>query len=67
MEFITQTWSWYFSGFMIGLVMFLLIYFGKTFGMSSNLQSLCSIAGAGKYADFFRFGYKSQNWNLVVV
>jgi uncharacterized membrane protein YedE/YeeE len=67
MEFITQTWSWYFSGFMIGLVMFLLIYFGKTFGMSSNLRSLCSIAGAGKFADFFKFDYESQNWNLVVV
>ena len=67
MDFLTQTWSWYVSGFLIVLVMFLLIYFGKTFGMSSNLRSLCSIAGANKYADFFKFDYKSQNWNLVVL
>lgn len=67
MDFISQTWSWYVSGFMIGVVMFLLIYFGKTFGMSSNLRALCSIAGADKYASFFKFDYKAQNWNLVVV
>jgi uncharacterized membrane protein YedE/YeeE len=67
MDFITQTWSWYFSGFVIGMVMIALIYFGKTFGMSSNLRSLCSIAGADKYAEFFKFDWKSQNWNLVVL
>lgn len=66
MDLINQTWSWYFSGFMIGTVMLLLIYFGKTFGMSSNLRSLCTMAGADKYADFFKFDWKSQRWNLVV-
>jgi uncharacterized membrane protein YedE/YeeE len=67
MDFINQTWSWYFSGFIIGLVMLILIYFGKTFGMSSNLRTLCSMAGADKFADFFKFDYKSQRWNLVVI
>lgn len=67
MEFINQTWSWYFSGFMIGIVMLSLIYFGKTFGMSSNLRTLCTIGGAGKFAEFFRFDWKKQRWNLVVV
>src|SRR6478735_8994875 len=67
MELLTQTWSWYFSGFMIGATMLVLIYFGKTFGMSSNLRSLCTIAGAGKFADFFKFDWKSQSWNLVVL
>ncbi len=67
MDFINQTWSWYFSGFMIGTVMLVLIYFGKTFGMSSNLRSLCTIAGAGRCADFFNFDWKSQRWNLIVV
>lgn len=67
MELLSQTWSWYFSGFIIGMVMLFLIYFGKTFGMSSNLRSLCSMAGADKYADFFKFDYQSQRWNLMVV
>ncbi len=63
----TQTWPWYFSGFLIGIIMLILIYFGKTFGMSSNFRSLCSIVGAGKYSDFFRFDWKKHGWNLVVV
>lgn len=67
MGFISQTWSWYFSGFLIGIIMLCLIYFGKVFGMSSNLRSLCSMAGAGRYVSFFDFDWKSQRWNLVVV
>ena len=67
MEIVAQTWPWYTSGPLIGLVMLALIYFGKTFGMSSNLRSLCSIAGAGKFVDFFNFDWKAQRWNLAVV
>ena len=67
MEIIFQTWSWYVSGFIIGIIMLCLIYFGKTFGMSSNLRSLCSIAGAGKYVSFFNYDWKAQRWNLLVV
>ncbi|HLF52280.1 YeeE/YedE family protein [Flavobacterium sp.] len=67
MDFISQTWSWYFSGFLIGIIMLCLIYFGKVFGMSSNLRSMCSMAGAGKYVSFFDFDWKSQRWNLIVI
>lgn len=67
MEYINQTWPWYISGLVIGVVMILLIFFGKTFGMSSNLRSLCTIAGAGRCVDFFNFDWKSQRWNLLVV
>lgn len=67
MEVILQPWPWYVSGPLIALVMLLLVFFGKTFGMSSNLRTLCSIGGAGKYADFFRFDWKAQKWNLTVV
>lgn len=67
MDFIFQTWAWYVSGFLIGVIMLSLIYFGKTFGMSSNLRSLCSMAGLGKRVGFFDFDWKAQRWNLVVV
>ena len=67
MELIYHTWSWYISGFIIGLVMLALIYFGKSFGMSSNLRTLCSMAGAGKRVPFFNWDWKSQRWNLAVV
>jgi len=67
MEIIFQTWPWYVSGFLIGMIMLCLIYFGKNFGMSSNLRSLCSMSGLGKRVRFFDFDWKSQRWNLVVV
>jgi uncharacterized protein len=66
MEFLSQTWHWSISGFLIGIVMLLLIYFGKTFGMSSNLRSLCAMTGIGKKVSFFDWDWKSQRWNLVV-
>ncbi len=67
MEIILQPWPWYVSGPLITLVMLLLSYFGKPFGMSSNLRTLCSIVGTGKYADFFSFDWRAERWNLVVV
>jgi uncharacterized membrane protein YedE/YeeE len=33
-----------------------LIYFGKTFGMSSNLRSMCSMSGLGNGLVFFLIG-----------
>lgn len=67
MEFITQTWHWSIAGFLIAMIMLVLIFLGKQFGMSSNLRSLCSISGAGKYVPFFDWDWKSQRWNLTVL
>ena len=67
MDIIFQTWPWYVSGFLIGMVMLCLIYFGKAFGMSSNLSTLCSMTGIGKKVSFFDFDWKAQRWNLFVV
>jgi uncharacterized membrane protein YedE/YeeE len=64
-EFISQPWSWYVSGLVIAFVMILLLFFGKSFGFSSNLRTMCSIAGAGKSVSFFRFDWKKQVWNLL--
>lgn len=66
-EFISQPWPWYVAGPVIALVMFGLIYFGNSFGMSANFRNLCSIMGAGKSCDFFDFDWKKQMWNLVFV
>ena len=40
---------------------------GKNFGMSANLRTMCTICGAGNKADFFKFDWKSQKWNLIVI
>lgn len=66
MEWIFNPWPWYIGGPMIALIMFLLLYFGKNFGMSSNLRTFCTICGAGKSNEFFNFDWKTQQWNLLV-
>lgn len=67
MEAILKPWPWYVCGPLIAIVMFLLLYSGRTFGMSSNLKTLCSMAGAGKVSEFFKFDWRNQQWNLIVV
>src|SRR5690606_38173859 len=32
-----------------------------------NLDTLCSLGGAGKFTDYFKGNTKSANWNLLVV
>ncbi|MEO8885115.1 MAG: YeeE/YedE thiosulfate transporter family protein [Mucilaginibacter sp.] len=64
-ELIKQPWSWYASGAAIAFIMVLLLFFGKTFGFSSNLRTMCTIAGAGKTTSFFDFDWKKQRWNLL--
>ncbi|MDG1058525.1 MAG: YeeE/YedE thiosulfate transporter family protein [Flavobacteriaceae bacterium] len=67
MDYILSPWPWFVSGPLIATVMFLLVSFGKTFGMSSNLRTLCSLGGAGKISSFFDFDWREHQWNLWVV
>jgi len=48
-EFLLHPWPWYISGPLISLVLLLLLGSGKTFGMSSNLRTVCAAFGAGFY------------------
>ncbi|MDO9186728.1 MAG: YeeE/YedE thiosulfate transporter family protein [Bacteroidia bacterium] len=65
LDILKETWSWWFSGAIITGIMFLLLFFGQSFGFSSNLRTICSAAGCGKSVKFFDFNWKSQIWNLV--
>lgn len=67
MDFILEPWPWYVSGPMIAVIMLLLLMSGKNFGMSSNLRTFCTMAGAGKASDFFKIDWKAQGWNLLIV
>jgi uncharacterized protein len=64
--FISQPWPWWMGGVTIGTTLFLLLYFGKDFGLSANLRTMCAADGAGDYADFFSFDWGKQGWNLMV-
>lgn len=65
MEWIYEPWPWYIGGALIALTMLLLVFLGKSFGFSSNLRTLCAMAGAGKTCDFFCFNWKAQTWNIL--
>ena len=67
MEWITQPWHWSVGGLMIAFVMFLLIYLGQRFGVSSSFRAMCSIGGAGKFFDYFRYDWKKHDWLLLFV
>ena len=67
MNYILNPWPWYVSGPLITIVMALLLYYGKTFGMSSNLKTMCTMVGADKVSDFFKINWKDNTWNLFVV
>lgn len=62
-----QPWPWYVAGPLIALIMFILLLIGKQFGMSSNLRTVCSAMGAGKTSTFFKFDWRAERWNLIVV
>ena len=65
LELIKQPWPWYTSGIVIVLVMAMLLFFGKSFGFSSNFRTICAMCGAGKTVKFFDFNWKAQVWNLM--
>lgn len=51
---------------MIAIIMFILLWFGREFGISANFRVMCAADGAGDFADFFKFDWSSQGWNLMV-
>ncbi|MBK8503248.1 MAG: YeeE/YedE family protein [Saprospiraceae bacterium] len=65
-EFISQPWPWWIGGIMIAFILFVLLFFGKEFGISANFRVMCAADGADEYSDFFRFDWQSQAWNLLV-
>ncbi|MBN8575988.1 MAG: YeeE/YedE family protein [Cytophagales bacterium] len=66
-EFITQPWSWYVSGALIGLTVPALLLLGnKHFGISSSLRHICAACFPGK-VPFFNYNWKREAWNLFFV
>lgn len=65
LDIIRQPWPWYVSGILIAGIMVLLNFYGKKFGLSSNLRIICAACGAGKYSRFFNYDWKEQKWSLL--
>ena len=66
-DLISQPWSWWVAGPAIAMIMLVFFIMGQGFGISSNLQTVCSMLGAGRRIDYFRIDWKSRSWNLFFV
>ena len=66
-EFLSQSWPWYVTGPLLGLMVPLLLVLGnKEFGISSSLRHICAAALPSK-AEYFRYDWRDGAWNLVLV
>ena len=52
-------------GALIAGIMLILLYYGKSFGFSSNLRTICAACGGGRHSTFFQYDWKAQKWNLL--
>jgi len=67
LELLKQSWPWYITGPMIGLMVPTLLLLGnKPFGLSSSLKHICAMCAPVK-VDFFDYDWKNESWNLVLV
>lgn len=67
MNLILDPWPWYIVGPLITITMVMFLYFGQSFGISSSLKHMCTVAGAGKFSDFFRYDWRDKSFSLVFV
>ncbi|HRK73877.1 MAG TPA: YeeE/YedE thiosulfate transporter family protein [Rhodothermales bacterium] len=67
-DWLSQPWPWYVSGFMIALLIPLLaLYEGKPFGVSRNFRHICAAILPGKDA-YLRYDWKQEGlWNLTIL
>lgn len=67
MQFLQQPFPWYIAGPLITLNLFLLLYLGQRFGISTSMKTACAALGAGSKVPFFNYDWKKETWLLVYV
>ncbi len=67
LDFIRQPWHWAVSGAAIAFITFLMTWMGRSFGVSKTFMTTCTIAGAGKWSDFFKIDVKEEYWRFAFV
>lgn len=66
-ELLQQPWHWAFSGTMIALIVFLMTWMGRSFGVSSSFKAACTAMGARKLSSFFDIDLKQEGWRFMFV
>ena len=67
MQFLQQPFAWYIAGSLIAVNLFLLLYFGQRFGLSTSMKTTCAALGAGNKIPFFNYDWKEEGWLLIYV
>ena len=68
-DFIFQSWPWWFSGIVIGLVVPALhLLAGKSFGISTSLQQIGAMCTAGRGPSYLKdFDRQKGMWTVVFI
>ncbi|MGB1104832.1 MAG: YeeE/YedE family protein [Crocinitomicaceae bacterium] len=67
LSYLKEPWPWYVAGPIITLTMLVISYWGKSFGISSTMRTMCAAVGGGKLSELFDFEWKRDVWNLIFV
>lgn len=66
-DFISQPWHWAVSGAAIALLVFVLTWMGRSFGVSNSFRGFCAVLGAGRRFEFFRMDVRDEFWRFAFV
>lgn len=67
LETISQPWHWAVGGAGFGLLVLILTWMGRSFGVSTSFADICAVAGAGKKFKFFDIDLKEEQWRITFV
>lgn len=60
-------WHWAASGVVIAIILILMSWMGRHFGVSSIFRDFCNIAGAGKRYSYFNIDLKDEGWRIAFI
>ena len=64
---LSQPWHWSVSGLALTLIVFLLTWMGRKFGISSSFEAMCTLGGAGRKISYFNVDLAGKGWLLFLV
>lgn len=67
LDFISQPWHWAVSGFAISLLVLIMTWLGRHFGVSSSFEVICAAATPSKKFSYFDIDFKDNYWRIAFV
>ena len=66
-DFISQPWHWSVSGLAIVLTVYLLLYAGKRFGVSTSYKAICGMSGVGRKSFLKDYDWRKDVWLIYFI